>query len=113
MVVTIMIVKMICGIISIKYFIAAILLCASLAAITFYSTKFAILLLLFIGFFGHQIIQFGAPPALIYVFDLILIILFVKTVILKCLSDGKFQLYGSILVALLLMVIIVSHVINV
>ena len=57
------------------YNFIALLFIILLVFTVFHSTKFALIVLLFLGFVGHQIIQFGAPPELIYFWDLIIILL--------------------------------------
>ena len=69
-----------------NYYLITPLFSVLLAVTVFHSTLLALIMLLFLGFVGHQIIQFGAPPGLIYYWDLILILLVIKTLITKFLS---------------------------
>jgi hypothetical protein len=94
------------------YDFIALLFILLLVLAVFHSTKFGLLILLFLGFIGHQIIQFGAPPQLIYFWDLIVILLFVKAVITTSLSLGTLQTKGLIPILGVIAVLITSHILS-
>ena len=101
-----------CDVAEHNYVIAALLFIVTLIFVVFASTKNALILLLLLGFTGHQIIQFGAPPQMIYCWDLIVILLFLKTLLTKFVSNGCFQLKGLMPVFGIIAVIIISHIVN-
>ena len=79
-----------------SYTFLAFLLIVAIVFIVFQSTKSAIVILLLLGFMGHQIIQFGAPPELIYCWDLIVLLLFIKTLFTISLSPRSLMLTGIV-----------------
>ncbi len=77
-----------------NYIYATLFFIASLTFAVFVSTKIALMLLFFLGFVGHQIIPFGAPAELIYCWDLIVLLLFIKTLFTISLSPHSIMLTG-------------------
>jgi len=95
-----------------NYIFAAFLVIAALICVVFTSTKIALLLLLFLGFVGHQIIQFGAPEKLIYLWDVIVVLLFFKTLLVRLSTDNKIKIIGFLPVVGVIAVIVTSTYLN-
>ena len=84
----------------------------AIISVVFSSTKIAVMILLFLGFVGHSIIQFGAPEKFIYLWDLVLLLLVLKSMSFKLLSGKPIVITGLMPVIGLCLVTFLSKAVN-
>jgi len=85
---------------------------AVIALAVFYSTPAGLFILLFLGFAGQQLVELGANPDIIYIWDYVVILLFLKALFLRFNRSKKLVLKGIVPMTGIIIVLALSFNFN-